>query len=76
MNRKLNIALIGCGKWGKNIARNLSISYQEPLHVLEAKGQFFYDEQGRKYLDCVNNIFILEFFYVFIKIPNLLLCYT
>ncbi|MFL2543498.1 MAG: aminotransferase class III-fold pyridoxal phosphate-dependent enzyme [Alphaproteobacteria bacterium] len=40
----------------KNIARNLSISYQEPLHMLEAKGQFFYDEQGRKYLDCVNNI--------------------
>ena len=40
----------------KNIGRNLSISYQEPLHMLEAKDQFFYDEQGRKYLDCVNNI--------------------
>jgi len=40
----------------KNIARNLSISYREPLHMLEAKGQFFYDEQGRRYLDCVNNI--------------------
>ncbi len=24
--------------------------------MLEAKGQFFYDEQGRKYHDCVNNI--------------------
>ena len=23
MIRKLNIALIGCGNWGKNIARNL-----------------------------------------------------
>ena len=23
MKRKLNIALIGCGNWGKNIARNL-----------------------------------------------------
>ena len=23
MTRELNIALIGCGKWGKNIARNL-----------------------------------------------------
>ena len=23
MTRKLNIALIGCGNWGKNIARNL-----------------------------------------------------
>jgi 4-aminobutyrate aminotransferase-like enzyme len=40
----------------KNIARNLSISYREPLHMLEAKDQFFYDEHGRKYLDCVNNI--------------------
>ena len=40
----------------QNIARNLSISYQDPLHMLEAKGQFFYDEQGRRYLDCVNNI--------------------
>ena len=40
----------------KNIGRNLSISYSEPLHMLEAKGQFFYDDQGRKYLDCVNNI--------------------
>ncbi len=40
----------------KNIGLNLSISYQEPLHMLEAKDQFFYDENGRKYLDCVNNI--------------------
>ena len=24
MNKKNNIALIGCGNWGKNIARNLS----------------------------------------------------
>jgi len=40
----------------KNIGQNLSISYEEPLHMLEAKDQFFYDEQGRKYLDCVNNI--------------------
>ena len=23
MTKKLNIALIGCGGWGKNIARNL-----------------------------------------------------
>ena len=24
--------------------------------MLEAKDQFFYDENGRQYLDCVNNI--------------------
>ena len=23
MNKKIKIALIGCGQWGKNIARNL-----------------------------------------------------
>ena len=40
----------------KNIGLNLSISYEKPLHMLEAKDQFFYDENGRKYLDCVNNI--------------------
>ena len=40
----------------KNIGKNLSISYKEPLHILEAKDQYFYDEEGRKYLDCVNNI--------------------
>ena len=35
----------------RNIGRNLSISYQEPLHMLEAKDQYFYDENGRKYLE-------------------------
>ena len=40
----------------KNIGKNLSISYREPLHLLEAKDQYFYDEHGRRYLDCVNNI--------------------
>ena len=39
-----------------NIGKNLSISYKEPLHMLEAKDQYFFDENGRKYLDCVNNI--------------------
>ncbi len=40
----------------KNISKNLSISYDKPLHMLEAKDQFFYDRYGRRYLDCVNNI--------------------
>jgi len=40
----------------KNIGKNFSISYQEPLHMLEAKDQYLYDEHGREYLDCVNNI--------------------
>ena len=40
----------------KNISKNLSISYLKPLHMLEAKDQYFYDHYGRRYLDCVNNI--------------------
>ena len=40
----------------KNISDNLSISYNKPLHMLEAKDQYFFDRYGRRYLDCVNNI--------------------
>ena len=40
----------------KNISDNLSISYKKPLHMLEAKDQYFFDRYGRRYLDCVNNI--------------------
>ena len=40
----------------KNISNNLSISYDKPLHMLEAKDQYFFDRYGRRYLDCVNNI--------------------
>jgi len=38
------------------ISNNLSISYKKPLQILEAKNQYFYDDKGREYLDCVNNI--------------------
>ena len=40
----------------KNISHNFSISYNKPLHMLEAKDQYFFDRYGRRYLDCVNNI--------------------
>jgi len=38
------------------VSNNLSISYNKPLQFLEAKGQYLYDDKGRQYLDCVNNI--------------------
>jgi len=38
------------------ISPSFSISYKKPLHMLEAKNQYFYDDKGRQYLDCVNNI--------------------
>jgi len=38
------------------ISPSFSLSYKKPLHILEAKKQYFFDDKGRQYLDCVNNI--------------------
>jgi len=43
-------------KRNKLISKSFSISYKKPLHMLEAKNQYFFDDKGRRYLDCVNNI--------------------
>jgi 4-aminobutyrate aminotransferase-like enzyme/Ser/Thr protein kinase RdoA (MazF antagonist) len=40
----------------KNLGRSLSISYQDPLHIVRGHGQYLIDQQGRKYLDTVNNV--------------------
>ena len=34
----------------------LSLSYDHPLHIVRGQGQFLYDEGGKAYLDCVNNV--------------------
>ena len=39
-----------------HLAPSLSISYKEPLHIVRGAGQYLYDDQGREYLDGVNNI--------------------
>ena len=39
-----------------HLALSLSISYKEPLHIVRGRGQYLYDDQGREYLDGVNNI--------------------
>jgi 4-aminobutyrate aminotransferase-like enzyme/Ser/Thr protein kinase RdoA (MazF antagonist) len=38
------------------LGKNLSLSYQEPLHIVRAYKQYLYDENGRRYLDTVNNV--------------------
>jgi len=38
------------------LGKNLSISYKEPLHIVRAYKQYLYDENGRRYLDTVNNV--------------------
>ena len=40
----------------KYLAPSFSLSYQEPLHIVKGEGQYLYDNNGKKYLDAVNNI--------------------
>lgn len=40
----------------QRLGPSLSVSYQEPLKIVRGAGQFLYDETGRPYLDCVNNV--------------------
>jgi 4-aminobutyrate aminotransferase-like enzyme/Ser/Thr protein kinase RdoA (MazF antagonist) len=39
-----------------HIGRSLRLSYREPLKIVRGEGQFLYDEEGRAYLDMVNNV--------------------
>jgi 4-aminobutyrate aminotransferase-like enzyme/Ser/Thr protein kinase RdoA (MazF antagonist) len=43
-------------KRSKHIGRNLSISYKRPLKIVRGFMQYLYDDVGRKYLDCRNNV--------------------
>ena len=40
----------------KYLGLSLSLAYNEPLKIVRGKGQYLYDEKGREYLDCINNI--------------------
>ncbi|HXF41828.1 MAG TPA: aminotransferase class III-fold pyridoxal phosphate-dependent enzyme, partial [Blastocatellia bacterium] len=40
----------------KHIGPSLSIAYRKPLHIVKGFGQYLYDGEGRRYLDCVNNV--------------------
>jgi 4-aminobutyrate aminotransferase-like enzyme len=35
---------------------SLSLSYEEPLTIVRGSAQYLFDERGRRYLDCVNNV--------------------
>lgn len=39
-----------------HIGRSLSISYHNPLKIVRGSMQYLYDEDGRAYLDAVNNV--------------------
>lgn len=38
------------------IGPSLSVSYTSPLVILQGAGQYLYDENGKQFLDCVNNV--------------------
>jgi 4-aminobutyrate aminotransferase-like enzyme/Ser/Thr protein kinase RdoA (MazF antagonist) len=40
----------------KHLGPSLNISYQSPLHIVSGSRQYLYDSDGRRYLDCVNNV--------------------
>lgn len=38
------------------IGRNLSISYKQKLKIVKGAFQYLYDDKGRTFIDCVNNV--------------------
>jgi 4-aminobutyrate aminotransferase-like enzyme/Ser/Thr protein kinase RdoA (MazF antagonist) len=40
----------------RHLGPALRLSYNEPLHVVSSSRQYLYDAEGRRYLDCVNNV--------------------
>ncbi len=39
-----------------HLGPSLSISYDQPLHIIRGRGPWLFDSAGRRYLDCVNNV--------------------
>lgn len=39
-----------------HISTALSVHYRRPLHVVRGTGQYLYDAEGIRYLDCINNV--------------------
>lgn len=40
----------------KHIGKNLSISYKQPIKMVRGASQFLIDDEGKRYLDTVNNV--------------------
>jgi 4-aminobutyrate aminotransferase-like enzyme/Ser/Thr protein kinase RdoA (MazF antagonist)/murein DD-endopeptidase MepM/ murein hydrolase activator NlpD len=40
----------------KSLGRSLSVSYRRPLKIVRGFMQYLYDDEGRRYLDAVNNV--------------------
>jgi 4-aminobutyrate aminotransferase-like enzyme len=40
----------------QHLGSSLSISYRQPIHIVAGAKQYLYAADGRRYLDCVNNV--------------------
>ena len=40
----------------QTLSRNLSLAYDHPLKIVRGRGQYLFDETGKRYLDGVNNV--------------------
>ncbi|WP_456427817.1 aminotransferase class III-fold pyridoxal phosphate-dependent enzyme [Rhodocaloribacter sp.] len=40
----------------RHLGPSLSVSYRTPLKIVRGEGAYLFDESGRAYLDCVNNV--------------------
>ncbi|MFT5526211.1 MAG: 4-aminobutyrate aminotransferase-like enzyme/Ser/Thr protein kinase RdoA (MazF antagonist), partial [Pirellulaceae bacterium] len=40
----------------RSLSKSLSVSYEKPLHITRASGQYLFDAEGVAYLDMVNNV--------------------
>ncbi|MEI2297084.1 aspartate aminotransferase family protein [Ensifer sp. MJa1] len=38
------------------LGRNMSLFYEEPVHLMRGEGVWLFDADGRRYLDCYNNV--------------------
>jgi 4-aminobutyrate aminotransferase-like enzyme len=41
---------------GRLLGRNLGVAYEKPLKIVRGEMQYFYDDEGRRYLDAYNNV--------------------
>src|SRR5690349_9607793 len=44
------------GRRQRVLAPTYRLFYEEPLHVVRGEGVWLYDADGRRYLDCYNNV--------------------
>ncbi|MFQ6109165.1 MAG: aminotransferase class III-fold pyridoxal phosphate-dependent enzyme, partial [Candidatus Aminicenantales bacterium] len=40
----------------RHIGQSLSLFYRKPLHIIGGAMQYLYDDEGKTYLDCINNV--------------------